>query len=71
MPVLLKMHFSFRMLNGVNTCVSVWVFVPFPLKVCQIFEVCQSLLLRDSHFVSITDLNLESMRRVCFRHALN
>lgn len=63
MPLLLKMPFSFRALNGVNTCVNMWVFVP--LKVCQIFEVCQSVLLRDSHFVSITDLNLESMRRVC------
>lgn len=57
------MRFSFRALNGVNTCVNMWVFVP--LKVCQIFEVCQSALLRDSHFVSVTDLNLESMRRVC------
>lgn len=56
------MRFSFRALNGVNTCVNMWVFVP--LKVCQIFEVCQSALLRDSHFVSVTDLNLESMRRV-------
>lgn len=63
MPLLLKMPFSFRALNGVNTCVNMWVFVP--LKVCQIFQVCQSVLLRDSHFVSITDLNLESMRRVC------
>lgn len=63
MPLLLKMPFSFRALNGVNTCVNMWVFVP--LKVCQIFEVCQSVLLRDSHFVSITDLNLDSMRRVC------
>lgn len=63
MPLLLKMPFSFRALNGVNTCVNMWVFVP--LKVCQIFEVCQSVLLRDSHFVSITDLNVESMRRVC------
>lgn len=63
MPLLLKMPFSFRALNGVNTCVNMWVFVP--LKVCQIFEVCQSVLLRDSHFVSITDLNLESMRHVC------
>lgn len=57
------MRFSFRALNGVNTCVNMWVFVP--LKVCQIFEVCQSALLRDSYFVSVTDLNLESMRRVC------
>lgn len=63
MPLLLKMPFSFRALNGVNTCVNMWVVVP--LKVCQIFEVCQSVLLRDSHFVSITDLNLDSMRRVC------
>lgn len=71
MPLLLKMPFSFRALNGVNTCVNMWVFVP--LKVCQIFEVCQSVLLRDSHFVSITDLNLESMRRVCvcFLHVLH